>query len=111
MGVKQILAILRPRSDGFSPGTLGDQAGGSIDDSPYYDPGSDPVRRFAFAVLLGLAACATASAPGRAASVLTPHERAMGFQLEAPAPETLGPDLGLWATHYHTPVIRPAQET
>ncbi|HEY7797376.1 MAG TPA: hypothetical protein VIA80_01320, partial [Hyphomonadaceae bacterium] len=69
------------------------------------------MRRFAFAVLLGLAACATASAPGRASSVLTPHEQAMTFQLEAPAPQTLGPDLQLWATHYHTPVIRPAAET
>jgi 3D (Asp-Asp-Asp) domain-containing protein len=69
------------------------------------------MRRFAFAVLLGLAACATASAPGRASNVLTPHEQAMAFQLEAPTPETLGPDLRLWATHYHTPVIRPAPET
>jgi 3D (Asp-Asp-Asp) domain-containing protein len=112
MAVKQLLAILRPRSNGFSPGPPADQAGESIDDnSTRYDPGNDPVRRFAFAVLLGLAACATASAPGRAASVLTPHEMAMAFQLEAPAPQALGPDLRLWATHYHTPIIRPAPKT
>ena len=111
MGVKQLLAILRPRSDGFSPGSPADQAGPNIADSAFYNPGNDPVRRFAFAVLLVLAACATASAPGRAASVLTPHEQAIAFQLEAPLPQTLGPDLQLWATHYHTPVIRPAPET
>jgi 3D (Asp-Asp-Asp) domain-containing protein len=107
MGVKQILAILRPRSDGFSPGTPADHASRRLASSPW----DNPVRRVAFAVLLLLAACATASAPGRASSVLTPHQQAMGFQLEAPSPDTLGPDLQLWATHYHTPIIRPAPET
>jgi 3D (Asp-Asp-Asp) domain-containing protein len=108
VGVKQILAILRPRSDGSSPVSPADVVPAIADDN---SPWNDPVRRFAFAVLLGLAACATASAPGRASSVLTPHEQAMAFQLEEPAPQTLGPDLQLWATHYHTPVIRPAPET
>jgi 3D (Asp-Asp-Asp) domain-containing protein len=111
MGVKQLPAILRPRSDGFSPGPPADRSRPGPDDIAFHEPGNDPVRRFAFAVLLGLAACATASAPGRASSVLTLHELAMGFQLEAPMPQTLGPDLELWATHYHTPVIRPAPET
>jgi 3D (Asp-Asp-Asp) domain-containing protein len=32
----------------------------------------------------------------------------MDFQLEAPAPQAMGPDLKLWATHYHTPEFRPA---
>jgi 3D (Asp-Asp-Asp) domain-containing protein len=70
------------------------------------------VRRYAFGILLALTACATASAPAvRAATELTPHERSMAFMLDAPAPQTLGPDLQLWATHYHTPVITPAPKT
>src|SRR5262245_28577573 len=72
--------------------------------------GEDTVlRRFTLAVVFALTACATASAPVRASEPrLTPHERAMAFLLNAPAPQALGPDLKLWATHYHTPVVSPA---
>jgi 3D (Asp-Asp-Asp) domain-containing protein len=72
--------------------------------------GEDVVRRrFTLAVLFALTACATASVPVRATEPrLTPFERAMGFLLEAPRPQALGPDLRLWATHYHTPVVSPA---
>ena len=70
------------------------------------------MRQFAFAIVFALTACATASAPGvRPGPALTPHEQAMSFRLAAPAPQTLGPDLQLWATHYHTPIVAPAPET
>lgn len=77
-------------------------------------PSERTMRQYAFAALFGLAACATASAPAsmRApvgeAPVLSIVARAARFQLPAPAPQDLGPDLGLWATHYHKPVVRPA---
>lgn len=72
--------------------------------------GEDVVlRRFTLTLVFALTACATASAPVRATErVLTPHERAMAFMLDAPLPQTLGPDLKLWATHYHTPIVSPA---
>ena len=69
------------------------------------------VRRFAFALLLAVTACATSSSPvGRAptVSVFTPEVSAMAFALDAPQPQALGPDLELWATHYHTPIVWPA---
>lgn len=73
------------------------------------------VRRAGYAVLLLLTACATASTLGRTppplAPVLSLEERAAGFLLDAPAEDALGPDLRLWATHYHTPSIAPAPET
>ena len=72
-------------------------------------------RRTGYAILFMLTACATASTPGREppplAPLLSAEERALGFTLEAPGEEAMGPDLRLWATHYHTPVIRPAAET
>jgi 3D (Asp-Asp-Asp) domain-containing protein len=70
------------------------------------------MRRYGYALLFGLAACATASAPTTAPvsePALSPYVRAIGFQLQPPAPPTLGPDLQLWATHYHTPVVSPAR--
>lgn len=33
---------------------------------------------------------------------------AEAFALPAPRPASLGPDLKLWATHYHTPIVSPA---
>lgn len=82
---------------------------------PIIGPGH--LRRLSFAVVFSLAACATASAPGSlpVASVpipqLSPNERALAFLLEAPAEEATGPDLKLWATHYHTPEVTPAAAT
>ena len=75
------------------------------------------MKPLAFTVLFVLAACATAAVPGLVNGVaapsgpgidLTPYQRALTFSLEAPAPQAMGPDLRLWATHYHTPVIKPA---
>jgi len=71
------------------------------------------LRRFSLAVVFSLAACATASAPGLSNGpaiqpVLFPNERALAFSLEAPGEDATGPNLRLWATHYHTPEITPA---
>lgn len=79
-----------------------------------------PMRAFTFTILFMLAACATAAvpglptapkAPGPLTSPLTPLERAVGFVLDEPSPQVMGPDLKLWATHYHTPIVRAAPET
>ena len=73
------------------------------------------LRRFGFAVLFSLAACATASAPGLsnrpAEPPQSPNARALAFMLDAPSKEATGPDLKLWATHYHTPEVTPAAAT
>ncbi len=78
------------------------------------------MRQLTFTIVFTLAACATAAAPGLPVApaeprglmpTLTPSERAATFTLEAPAPPAMGPDLKLWATHYHTPIVTPAPET
>jgi 3D (Asp-Asp-Asp) domain-containing protein len=77
------------------------------------------MRPLAFTILFMLAACATAAVPGVAGPAaapssgleLTPYQRALTFTLEEPAPQAMGPDLKLWATHYHTPIINPAPAT
>lgn len=69
-------------------------------------------RRLGYGAMLALAACATASVPTRvdqpAGPLPTPFASALSFTLDAPQPQSLGPDLDLWATHYHTPVVAPA---
>ena len=86
-----------------------DIVAGAIAASPSY------LRRFSFAVVFSLAACATASAPGlsRPAELppLSPNQRAIAFLLDAPSKEAIGPNLKLWATHYHTPEVEPAAAT
>src|ERR1700760_424260 len=74
------------------------------------------MRQYAFLALFGVTACATASAPAVHPAVfeapaLSIEERAATFQLAAPKPEALGPDLKLWATHYHKPVFTPAPKS
>ena len=74
------------------------------------------LRRFSFAVVFSLAACATASAPGlpngqAKLPPLSPNQRALAFLLDAPSKEAIGPNLKLWATHYHTPEVEPAAAT
>jgi 3D (Asp-Asp-Asp) domain-containing protein len=79
------------------------------------------MRAFSFTILFMLAACATAAVPGLPvaptapppplAPELTPLDRAVGFVLEEPSPQAMGPDLKLWATHYHTPLVKAAPET
>jgi 3D (Asp-Asp-Asp) domain-containing protein len=69
------------------------------------------MRRLAFAIAFLVAACATASAPAVApapGAMLDMSGKGMNFLLAAPSPEKLGPDLRLWATHYHTPIVTPA---
>jgi len=70
------------------------------------------MKRIGYGFIALLAACATASAPSVTplpdAPTSTPYVQALGFRLPAPAPQTLGPDLKLWATHYHTPIVSPA---
>ncbi len=97
-----------------APQTISAEAG-IVSSSPITSPAY--LRRFSFAVVVSLAACATASAPGGlppgAAPVpqLSPNARALAFALEPPAKEVTGPDLNLWATHYHTPEVAPAAPT
>jgi 3D (Asp-Asp-Asp) domain-containing protein len=78
------------------------------------------MRHLTFTILFMLAACATAAVPGLpvpaeppplTTPALTLHERATIFMLDAPSPQAMGPDLKLWATHYHTPIVTPAPET
>jgi 3D (Asp-Asp-Asp) domain-containing protein len=69
------------------------------------------MRRLAFGIAFLLAACATASAPTIApppGAMLDMSGKGMNFLLAAPAPQDLGPDLKLWATHYSTPTVTPA---
>jgi 3D (Asp-Asp-Asp) domain-containing protein len=71
------------------------------------------MRQYAFLAVFAVTACATASTPPirrpvLEAPALSLEERAATFQLTAPRPEVLGPDLKLWATHYHKPVFSPA---
>lgn len=86
-------------------------------------------RKISFAVVLTLAACATASAPAFLGAVsgtfgfsggngstdpvtrpVSPEMRALTFALEAPEKASLGKPIRLWATHYHTPQMRPAPD-
>jgi len=78
------------------------------------------MKAFTFTILFMLAACATAAVPGLPTGpaepppltpALTPNERAAGFLLDAPSPQSMGPDLKLWATHYHTSIVKAAPET
>ena len=69
------------------------------------------MRRLAFAIAFVATACAAGSARAVApppGAMLDMAGRGMSFLLASPAPQTLGPDLRLWATHYHTPVVTPA---
>jgi 3D (Asp-Asp-Asp) domain-containing protein len=105
--------VIRPNADAIADAIAELAARTAPDEAPEVSP----LRRIGFAVVLGLAACATASAPDPAPAspiagpVLTPYERAMGFVLEPPPEEAQGPNLRLWATHYHTPEVKPAPET
>ncbi len=117
-----VSAIFPPQSDSLceeeEPSTLAsDMAGHPLPDlTRSFRSRLRPrftMRQYAFTALFALAACATASAPAShtpvfEAPVLSIEERAASFQLAAPKPEALGPDLRLWATHYHKPVFSAA---
>lgn len=81
------------------------------------------MKQLTFTFLFVLAACATAAVPGMPVApgaatpaepllpLLSPLERAVSFTLDEPTPSGMGPDLKLWATHYHTPIVSAAPET
>jgi len=104
--------VVRPTADAIAD-AIAELAARTAPDA---EPEAPPLRRLGYGVLLALAACATASTPGDGpalppAPTLSPHERAAGFVLEPPPEDALGRDLNLWATHYHTPEVRPAPAT
>jgi 3D (Asp-Asp-Asp) domain-containing protein len=118
--VEKLSAILGLKSDPISSGRKADatlpapeaQGSAATDETP-------PMKHFTFTALFLLTACATTVVPGMTAGPaitpppeqpLAPLERAVTFALEEPAPQTLGPNLRLWATHYHTPIVTPAPE-
>ncbi len=106
--MKTFDAIFGPRSDGLSDD---EGAAGKGARRFAWNLKDRSVRRFAFGLMIAVTACATASSPIARApseSVFTPPVRAMAFALDAPQPQALGPDLKLWATHYHTPIVTPA---
>ena len=89
---------------------------------PAVSEDAPPMKQLTFTFLFVLAACATAAAPGMPVAPssipaepislpLTPVERAVGFTLDEPMASAMGPDLTLWATHYHTPIVSSAPET
>ncbi|MBI1362049.1 MAG: hypothetical protein GC155_17370 [Alphaproteobacteria bacterium] len=111
----RVSAIFPPDSDGSSWNEGRGAAVDGVSRSPLAFPGHRPtMRQYAFTVLFALAACATASTPpgpsmpAVEAPSLSPAQRAAAFDLGAPPPEALGPELRLWATRYHTPAFRPA---
>ncbi len=116
--MKELTAILGLRAD---PAPAGADAHAPAPQDPLPDPPleapTQPIRarRAGYAVLLLLTACATASTMGREPPPLMPaltlEQQAAGFLLDAPVEDALGPNLRLWATHYHTPSIAPAPET
>lgn len=104
-------AILRWISDRF-PATEG-RDGGAVAGATGTTR-EDVVRRFAFAVVFILAACATASVPNTPplpSQPLNMYARGLSFLLPEPAPQALGPELQLWGTNYHTPVVFPAPKS
>jgi 3D (Asp-Asp-Asp) domain-containing protein len=116
--MKELNAILGLRSDP-APSGADTAAPAPSPAAPEPTPGPRArvriPRRTGYAIVLLLAACATASTPSREPASLAPpltvEERALAFSLEAPAIEELDRALNLWATHYHTPSITPAHAT
>jgi 3D (Asp-Asp-Asp) domain-containing protein len=98
-------AIIRSISDRFPAGGRESGAMTGLADT------SREARRLAFGLLFALTACATASVPSAPRAPEAPlnlYARGLMFLLSEPPPQALGPDLQLWATHYHTPIVTPA---
>jgi 3D (Asp-Asp-Asp) domain-containing protein len=114
--MKELNAILGLRADPTPSGVEARIAAPEVSTSEPVLEAPQPsqlARRAGYAIVMLLTACATASAPGRMpppVPILSLEERAAGFLLDAPLEEALGPNLRLWATHYHTPSIAPAPE-
>ncbi len=121
--MKDVSDILGLRSEPVASGLDGPAANAPalVVREPWQRANLSKLRRLSLSVLFGLTACATAAVPGsvpvvmgdssRLAPILSPYERGLAFSLAAPEPEALGPDLRLWATHYHTPQVTPASAT
>lgn len=121
--MENVSAILGLKSEPISSGREGPLPALKLrPPGPPVPEDAPPMKQLTFTFLFVLAACATAAVPGMPVEPepisaepvslpLTPLERAVGFTLEEPAPTGLGPDLKLWATHYHTPIVRAAPET
>lgn len=120
--MKELSAILGLKSESISSGRgIAAEAATARPVVAPTDGQTEPVRQFTFTILFFLTACATAAVPGIGPlpsapagpiqPALTPEQRALKFTLSEPQPQSLGPDLKLWATHYHTPIVRPAPET
>ncbi len=119
--MEKLSAILGLKSQPISSGRKADaaiaapdaQVIAAADEAP-------PMKHFTFTALFLLTACATAAGTSMTgpraaepplAATLTPEELATTFALQEPAAQALGPNLRLWATHYHTPIVTPAPET
>ncbi len=113
----RVSAIFPPDSDGSSLNRRRGPADDGMSRSAITPTRRRPtMRHYAFIALFALAACATASAPSMVrppmveAPSLSPALLAASFDLDAPPPQALGPELRLWATRYHTPALRPAPQ-
>lgn len=118
--MKDVSDILGLKSEPVASGLDGPAASAppTVVREPWQRANLSKLRRFSLSIVFGLTACATAAVPGsvpvvmgdssRLPPILSPYERGLAFSLAAPDPEALGPDLRLWATHYHTPEVKPA---
>jgi len=120
--VENVSAILGLKSEPISSGREGPLPALKLrPPGPPVPEDVPPMKQLTFTFLFVLAACASAAVPGMPVAPasapaepislpLTPVERAAGFTLDEPAPSGMGPDLKLWATHYHTPMVKAAPE-
>lgn len=119
--MEKLSAILGLKSEPISSRRKADLAVPALrPPGPAVSDDEPPMKAFTFTILFMLAACATAAAPGLPAApvappplaaALSPAERATGFVLDEPSPQAMGPNLKLWATHYHTPIVQASPET
>ncbi len=120
--MENVSAILGLKSEPISSGREGPLPALKLrPPGPPVPEDAPPMKQLTFTFLFVLAACATAAVPGMPAVPttsaeplslpMTPAERATNFALAEPEPSAMGPDLKLWATHYHTPIVSAAPET
>lgn len=112
--MKELNDILGLRSDPVTGAAARRAEAGPGPEAPHPSPADHTLTRLrmtGYGVIALLTACATASTPGTGIAplpVMTPEQRALSFSLTAPDMPDLGAPLALWATHYHTPSVRPA---
>jgi 3D (Asp-Asp-Asp) domain-containing protein len=120
--VENVSAILGLKSEPISSGREGPLPALKLrPPGPPVPEDAPPMKQLTFTFLFVLTACATAAVPGLPVAPsstpaeplslpLSPVERAVGFTLGEPMPSAMGPDLTLWATHYHTPIVSSAAD-